>query len=117
MSTATQTRHPWRAVVRTSLQVGVPAVLALGLVVPEVVRIVLEEVGARTDVPDWLRVALLGTAAVVTAVSAILARVMAIPQVEALLERVRALSWMAAEPPAARHTDHDGDGVADHAQT
>lgn len=98
------------------LQVGIPVVLALGLVVPEVVQIVLEEVGARTAVPDWLRVSLLGTAAVVTAASAILARIMAIPLVEALLERVRGLSWMAAEPPSARHTDRDGDGIADSAQ-
>ena len=113
---ATQTRHPWRAVVRTSLQVGIPVVLALGLVVPEVVQIVLEEVGARTDVPDWLRVALLGTAAVVTGVSAVLARVMAIPQVETFLERVKALSWMAASPSPGKHTDADSDGVADAAQ-
>ena len=109
---ATQTRHPWRAVVRTTLQVGVPVVLALGIVVPEVVQIVLEEIGARADVPDWLRVWLLGTAAVVTGVSAVLARIMAIPQVEAFLERVRGLSWMAAEPSSGRHIDHDGDGEA-----
>ena len=66
MTAATQTVHPWRAVVRTSIQVGIPVLIALGIIVPEAVSIVLEEVGARTTVPDWLRVSLLGTAAVVT---------------------------------------------------
>jgi hypothetical protein len=97
--TPTQVRRPWRATVRTIIQVGIPAVLALGLVVPEVVRIILEETGDA--MPDQLRVILLGISAAVVATAAILTRIMAIPQVEDFLRRHRLLSGLAADKDQA----------------
>ena len=84
---ASQTAHPWRATLRTALQVGIPVIFTLGIVVPQVVDIVLEETGARTTVPAWLTATLFGLSAVVTGLSAVLARVMAIPAVNAWLSR------------------------------
>ncbi|GAB3889253.1 hypothetical protein [Terrabacter terrigena] len=92
----TQVRFSARAVVRTILQVGIPTLLALGLVVPQIVDAILEQLGEAA--PDWLRAALLGAAAVVTAVAAVITRIMAIPQVEAFLRSNRFLKWLAAEP-------------------
>lgn len=93
--TPTQVRRPWRATVRTIIQVGIPTVIALGLVVPEVVQIVLDEVG--NAMPDQLRVILLAISAGVVALAAIIARVMAIPQVEDFLRRHKLLSGLAAD--------------------
>lgn len=92
----TQVRRPWRATARTAVQVAIPLVLALGLVVPEVVEIILDEAGA--NMPDKLRVVLLGAAAAVTAVAAALARIMAIPSVELFLRRYKLVSGLAARP-------------------
>ena len=102
-TTATQVRRPWRATVRTVVQTAIPTVIVLGLVVPQVVDIVLEETGGT--MPDGLRTVLLGASAVVVAAAGILTRVMAIPQVEAFLRRHRFLELVAAEPddgPARR---------------
>ena len=91
-----QVRHSARAVVRTVLQVGIPAVLFLGLVVPQVIDAVLDQFG---DVaPPGLRAALLGVAAAVTGVAAVITRIMALPAVEAALRSQRFTRWLAAEP-------------------
>lgn len=96
MTTPTQVRRPWRATLRTAVQAAIPALLVLGIVVPEVVDIILEEAGAA--MPERLRVWLLLAAGAVTALSAALARIMAIPQVEQLLQRYQLLKRLAAQP-------------------
>lgn len=80
LATPTQVRYPWRATVRTVVQVGISSLLALGLVVPQVVQIILEEAGESmpTQVRGWL----LASSAIVTAVAAALTRIMAIPAVD-----------------------------------
>lgn len=90
----TQVKHPGRALVRTLIQVVIPAIITLGLIVPLIVDIILEE----ATLPDGMVSVLVSTAGVITALSLILTRIMAIPQVEAFLERVKGLSWMAASP-------------------
>lgn len=82
-TTPTQVARPWRATFRTVIQVGIPVMIGLGLVVPQIVAIVLEEAGET--MPDEVRVWLLGIAAACVAASAIITRIMAIPQVELLL--------------------------------
>lgn len=81
----TQVRRPWRATLRTFVQALIPTILALALVVPEVVKIILDETGEA--MPEKFRLVLLGISGAVAAVAAILARVMAIPAVEMLLRR------------------------------
>lgn len=89
MADPTQVRRPWRATLRTIVQVGIPAIIGLGLVVPQVVQAILEETSKRNIViPDNLRLVLLGISAGVVAVAAILTRIMAIPQVEVLLRKI-----------------------------
>lgn len=106
LTTPTQIRRPGRAVIRTAIQTAIPVVLALGVVVPEIVRIILEEAGET--MPDNLRAVLLGISAAVVAVAAIIARVMALPAVEAFLRSTRILSGAAAAPAAFRDRDEAG---------
>lgn len=76
--TPTQTRHPWRATVRTVVA------MAIGLlpVLPEIA--------------DVLGVAAVPAVAAVLAAAAGVTRVLAMPRVDALLRKH--LSWLAAEP-------------------
>ncbi|WP_424446463.1 hypothetical protein [Microbacterium sp. CH-015] len=84
--TTTQTAYPWKATLRTIVQVGVPAVITLVGVLPLIIQVVLDELGEQ--MPEGLRLWLLGAAALLTAVAAALARVMAIPAVNAWLTRL-----------------------------
>lgn len=90
--TPTQVRYPWRTVRRTIVQVGIPAVLTLGIVVPQIVQIILEEAGESmpTQVRGWL----LASSAIVTAVAAALTRIMAIPAVDRAL-----VAWRLSAQP------------------
>lgn len=82
---ATQTAYPWKASLRTLVQVGIPAFVTLVGVVPLIIQIILEEVGEQ--MPDGLRLWLVGAATLLTAVATALARIMAIPAVNAFLTR------------------------------
>ena len=82
----TQVARPWRATLRTVLQVGLPAFSLLVGVLPEVLEAVLEGMG--DTLPPGLRLWLLGAAAVVTALAGTLARIAAIPGVNRLLASV-----------------------------
>lgn len=84
----TQTAFPWRATLRTALQVG----LALGGVLASIWVIVADELGAwlTPDVQAWIA----GAVALVVAGSAALARIMAIPAVNRWLTRL----GLGAEP-------------------
>lgn len=75
----TQVRHPLAATKRTLVQVGIPAILVFVIIVPEIIRIVLD--GYGDALPEELRLWLLGAAGLVTATAGVLARVMAIPAV------------------------------------
>ena len=101
----TQVRYSSRSVVRTILQTIVPAAIALGFVVPEVVEVVLDAAGE--SMPDNLRAILLGISAVVAATAGAIARIMAIPKVEAFLRSGRFTRWMAAEPRPVPPVDVD----------
>lgn len=85
----TQQEHPVRAALRTFLQVWLPGLLAALVVIPEVVQIIVEETGDA--MPENLRLVLAGIVTACAVVSAILARVMAIPAVDRLLERLLSL--------------------------
>jgi hypothetical protein len=70
---------PDKAFWRTALQVGPAAVLALVGILPAVIQEVVAGFGQH--LPDGFRLWLLGAAVTLTAVSATVARVMALPQV------------------------------------
>ena len=84
-ASATQTEHPWRAALRTFVQAAIVAFPAL-LSLPEIVKVVDEEFGEMLS--SELRADLLIIAAVVSAGSAALARIMAIPGVERALRGI-----------------------------
>lgn len=96
MSTPTQVRHPWTATLRTFVQTLIGAVIAGGVVVPEIVEIILDQSGEQ--MPEDLRAILLAVSGFVALVASIVARVMAIPQVELFLRRYKILRPLAAQP-------------------
>ena len=79
---ATQSAHPWRATARTVVQ----TIVALGVVLPIAAGVVNEHLGRY--LPDNWEAALLAVAAFVAAIAAVLTKVMAIPAVDAWLERI-----------------------------
>ena len=81
-----QVAHPWRAALRTFLEVLISGLLFVLLVGPEVLRILAEDLGASLPpgVISWL----LGAAGLLAAVSGALARIAAIPKVNEALKRV-----------------------------
>ncbi len=86
MTTAqtTQQSHPWRAAARTAAQVllAVPAVLAT-------VAAVLVVIGESDALPAAWAAWAAGAAVTVSALAGLLARIMAIPAVDAWLSRLR----------------------------
>lgn len=82
----TQVANPGRATLRTIVQVGVPAFVGLVLILPLILQAVVEELGAvlPPSVTAWL----VGAAAAVTALAGAVARVMAIPGVNAWLSKL-----------------------------
>lgn len=81
----TQVRYPWQAVKRTIVQQVIPTLIIFGIVFPQVIQFVLEESGE--SMPPRLRVWLLAASGFVVGGAAVLAKVMAIPQVDAWLRR------------------------------
>lgn len=81
-SQVTQARHPWRATVRTlvAFLIGLAAIWGL----------VIETAGVDPTLP-----VISSSVAIATAVT----RILALPQVEALLRRTGLTSWLAAAPP------------------
>lgn len=93
---ATQSAHPWRAVLRTVVA-QLPALLTFLALLPLIAPQLVAWASEHPDVvPPELAAALVGFAAIVAAVSGGITKVLAIPQVEAWL-RVHA-SWLAAAP-------------------
>lgn len=87
---SSQSAFPGRATVRTFIQTWLPQVLAALVVLPLVVQAIVDEVNRHGVVlPDWLGLALGGILTACAVVSAILARIMAIPAVDAWLSHFR----------------------------
>lgn len=70
---------------RTALQVGVPAFVFLVVVLPPVIEVIDAELGEH--LPAGFRLWMLGAAAFLTALSAAVTRIMALPQVNSWLSR------------------------------
>jgi len=81
--TPTQSAHPWRATLRTAIAVGIPTVLGLLVVLPEIIQVILDELGET--MPDGLRLWLVAAASLIVAISSAVTRIMAIPGVNAWL--------------------------------
>ncbi|WP_130012017.1 hypothetical protein [Serinicoccus sediminis] len=96
-TTPTQTAHPWRAAVRTFVQTWVPFVLLIVLALPEVMPLLDDELGQY--LPDHVRGWLLGIGTFAAALAALATRLMALQSVTRVLERFRALGWLAPTPP------------------
>jgi len=78
-ATTTQAANPGRATLRTAVQVGIPAFLALLVIAPPVIQEVVDGFGQH--LPDGFRLWLAATAATITAASATITRIMAVPGV------------------------------------
>lgn len=78
-ATPTQAANPGRATLRTAVAVGIPAFLGLLVVLPLVIQEVVDGFGQH--LPEGFRLWLVGAATVITALSATITRVMAIPGV------------------------------------
>jgi hypothetical protein len=96
MSTPTQVRRPWTTTLRTFVQTLIGAIITLGVLVPAIVEIILNESGDQ--MPADLRTILLAVSGFVALIASIVARIMAIPQVELLLRRYKITRPFAAQP-------------------
>ena len=93
IATTTQSAHPNRATIRTALATGLPAFAAALWLLPAVIQEVVDGFGQH--LPDSFRLWLLGAAAVITALSATITRVMAVPGVIEWTRRY--LPWLAPD--------------------
>lgn len=77
--TTTQAANPGRAALRTAVQTAIPAFVGLLLILPLIIQAVLDGFGRQLppEMYGWLA----GAAAVITAASATIARISAIPGV------------------------------------
>lgn len=77
--TTTQAANPGRAALRTAVQTAIPAFVGLLLILPPIIQTILDGFGRQLppDMYAWLA----GAAVVITAASATLARIGAIPGV------------------------------------
>jgi len=89
----TQARFPWQAAIRTAFQVGIPAFVGLLLILPPIIQTVLDGFGQH--LPPALYAWLAGAAVVITAASATLARLAALPGVIEWTRRY--LPWLAPD--------------------
>ena len=76
--------YPVQRVIRTIIQVGIPAFLTFALVLPQIIA----ALGLPVDSAVYLW--LVGAAAVVTAIAAALSRIMAIPAINTWLTKLNA---------------------------
>lgn len=89
----TQVRRPLRAVLRTALAVGIPAILLL----PTVIQILVDELGP--NLPDRYTSWLVAAGVIVTAVAAAITRIMALAPVELFLRRLPGGAFAAQPEP------------------
>lgn len=80
MTATTQVAHPWRATLRTAFAVGIPAFVGLCLLLPAVLAELAN--GPLSEyLPPGFIAWLIATAGLITAASAAITRIMAIPGV------------------------------------
>ena len=89
----TQAQFPGRAVIRTIVQVGIPAFLAFAGLLPEIVQAVLDQFGEQ--LPEGFRLWMLAVAAGLTGVAAVITRIMALPRAIDFARRY--LPWLAPD--------------------
>ena len=89
----TQAQFPGRAVIRTVVQVGIPAFLAFAGLLPEVVETIVDQFGEQ--LPEGFRLWMLAVAAGVTGVAAVITRIMAFPSVIDFARRY--LPWLSPD--------------------
>lgn len=89
----TQAQYPWQAVIRTIVQVGIPAFLAFAALLPEIVKAILDQFGEQ--LPEGFRLWMLAVAAGVTGVAAVITRIMALPRAIDFARRY--LPWLAPD--------------------
>ena len=92
----TQQRHPWRAAARTALEVAL-ALAALLIAVGPLLADFIEQFWPGSPAVPWIAAAVV----FVSSLAALLARLAALPQVDALLERLK----LGSSPAAATHDD------------
>ena len=93
VQTSTQAAFPWRAAIRTAVQTAIPALIGLLLILPQIIATVLDGFGRH--LPPELYAWLAGAAVVITAASATLAKLAALPSV---IEWTRKyLPWLAPD--------------------
>ncbi len=92
--TPTQVAHPAKTTVRTVVQTLVAVAVGVVVLGPPIIEAIL----AEPMVPDELRGALLAVSAAVVAIGGIAARVMAIPGVNRILERIGLGTGVEKEP-------------------
>lgn len=96
---ATQAAHPWRATLRTAVEVGIPAVVGLLIIFPQVAQAILDGMGEQ--MPPSLYGWLAAAAAFITALAATLARIAAIPGVVEWTRKY--LAFLAPDDEPGRH--------------
>ncbi|QSZ47240.1 hypothetical protein [Arthrobacter sp. D5-1] len=74
----TQSRFPWKTTIRTAFQVGIPAFVGLLVILPPILTDVVDTFGHQ--LPAGLTAWLVAAAATITASSALLARIAAMPK-------------------------------------
>lgn len=86
LATTTQQQHPGKATARTVVQSFLSTLAVLGVVLPVAIEIIGDDLGRY--LPDGWIVWLVGAAAFVAALAGAVARIMAIPGVDAWLKRI-----------------------------
>ena len=92
--TPTQVAHPGRTTFRSGLQLAVAVAVGIVVLGPPIIDAIVQEPG----LPEQIRGPLLAVSGVVVAVGAIAARIMAIPGVNRLLERIGLGTGVEDEP-------------------
>ena len=90
---STQAQHPWRAAIRTAVEVGIPAFVGLLGILPFIVQDILDNFGQH--LPPAVYAWLAGAALVITAASATLAKIMA--RADAIAWTRKYLPWLAPD--------------------
>lgn len=103
---STQEAHPWRASLRTAVQIAVPALILFVLAQP----IIEEELAGY--VPDAWQAWYAGAAGFLTACGAALTRVMALPAAQRLLEVIGLGTGVQAEQRQAERLQDPQGGDA-----
>lgn len=91
---SSQVEHPWRASARTAVQALVAALSVLAIVVPTVIQPWLEANALGLD--SGVVASLLGVCAGFSALAGLVARLMAVPAVNAFVYQY--LGWLAPAP-------------------